>query len=372
MAASTLAIICGGRSGEHEVSLRSARGIYGAVDREKYAPLLLAYDKLGFWRAGSLDEVIVDGHDPAKIRLNPGCPAVFPVPKDGHLELLDFADFEPVYDVEVIFPIIHGTDGEDGALQGWLRLMNVPFVGADVLGSAVGMDKDVMKRLLAFAGLPVARFHTLHKGEDFQSAFERAQAEFKLPIFVKPACLGSSVGVSKVTSRQEFETAVEEAFRYDTKLVIEEAVPGREIECSVLGNRHSKDHPPRASKAGEIIPKHGFYSYAAKYLDDDGAALEIPAKLDPKTEQRIQELALRVFHVLECDGLARVDFFLRADGEVFVNELNSLPGFTPISMYPKLWEASGLSYRDLISALVELAQERHRQRMALTRNFRVG
>jgi D-alanine-D-alanine ligase len=235
------------------------------------------------------------------------------------------------------------------------------------------MDKDVMKRLLAQDGLPIAGFHTLERGADFQAAWESAQREFGLPLFVKPAALGSSVGVSKVSDRRGFESAVENALRYDGKLMIEQAVAGRELECSVLGNRLGADKP-LASRVGEIRPRHDFYSYKAKYLDESGAELLIPAPLDPGIEQRVQELSLRVFHVLECDGLARVDFFLAAPrGEgparLVVNEINTLPGFTPISMYPKLWEASGLSYTDLVSRLVDLGLERHRQRVGLKRDF---
>jgi D-alanine-D-alanine ligase len=366
-----LGIVCGGRSGEHEVSLRSARGIYSAVDRRRFDPVLLAIDKQGRWRAGSLEALVLDGHDPARIRLAPDARAVVPVGRDGRLVLLAEPGFAEVAALDVAFPIVHGTDGEDGALQGWLRLMGVPFVGADVLGSAIGMDKDVMKRLLERAGLPVPRFHTLRSGGDFQAAWEAAQRELGLPLFVKPASLGSSVGVSRVTERRGFETSVEEALRYDSKLMIEEAVPGRELECAVLGNRDGANRP-RASRAGEIRPRHAFYSYAAKYLDDNGADLLVPAPIDAAMEARVQELALRVFHVLEADGLARVDFFLAADGRLVVNEINTLPGFTPISMYPKLWEATGLSYTDLVSTLVDLALEKHSQRRALKRDFDVG
>lgn len=363
-----LGIVCGGRSGEHEVSLRSARGIYGAVDRRRFEPVLLAIDKQGRWRAGSLEALVLDGHDPARIRLAPGAPAVVPVGRDGRLVLLAEPGFAQAAALDVVFPIVHGTDGEDGALQGWLRLMGVPFVGADVLGSAIGMDKDIMKRLLARAGAPIPRFHTLHRGGDFQSAWDAAERELGLPLFVKPASLGSSVGVSRVTDRRGFETAVEEALRYDSKLMIEEAVPGRELECAVLGNRDGAT-PPRASRVGEIRPRHAFYSYAAKYLDDNGAELLVPAPIDVATEAQVQGLALRVFRLLEADGLARVDLFLANDERLVVNEINTLPGFTPISMYPRLWEATGVSYTELVSTLVDLALEKHRQRAALKRDF---
>ena len=363
-----LGIVCGGRSGEHEVSLRSARGIYGAIDRKRFIPTLLAIDKQGRWRAGSLDELVLDGHDPSKIRLSPQAPLVVPVAREGKLLLLSQPGWAPAAELEVAFPIVHGTDGEDGALQGWLRVTGIPFVGADVLGSAVGMDKDVMKRLLAHAGLPIPRFHTLHRGGDFQAAWDVAQRELGVPLFVKPANLGSSVGVSRVSDRRGFESAVEAALKFDTKLMIEEAVPGRELECSVLGNRDGIERP-KASRVGEIRPRHEFYSYEAKYLDDHGAELLIPAPIEAATEAKVQELALRVFDVLEADGLARVDVFLAADGRIVVNEINTLPGFTPISMYPKLWEASGISYTDLVTRLVDLALEKHRLRTGLKRDF---
>jgi D-alanine-D-alanine ligase len=366
-----LGIVCGGRSGEHEVSLRSACGIYGAVDRRRFDPVLLAIDKQGRWRAGSLEALVLDGHDPARIRLAPGALEVVPVGREDRLVLLAEHGLAEQAALDVAFPIVHGTDGEDGALQGWLRLMGVPFVGTDVLGSAIGMDKDIMKRLLARAGAPIPRFRTLRRGGDFQSAWEAAERELGLPLFVKPASLGSSVGISRVNDRRGFETAVEEAFRYDIKVMIEEAVPGRELECSVLGNRDGAERP-QASRVGEIRPRHAFYSYAAKYLDDHGADLLVPAPIDIATEARVQELALRVFHLLEADGLARVDFFLVEDGRLIVNEINTLPGFTPISMYPKLWEATGLAYTDLVTRLVDLALEKHRQRKALKRNFDLG
>ena len=366
-----LGIVCGGRSGEHEVSLRSACGIYGAVDRRRFDPVLLAIDKQGCWRAGPLEAVVLDGDDPARVRLSPDAPAVVPVGREGRLILLAERGFAETAALDAAFPIVHGTDGEDGALQGWLRLMGVPFVGTDVLGSAIGMDKDIMKRLLDRAGVPIARFRTLRRGQDFQSAWQAAERELGLPLFVKPAGLGSSVGVSRVGDRRSFETAVEAAFRYDSKLMIEEAMPGRELECSVLGNRDGAELP-RASRVGEIRPRHGFYSYAAKYLDGQAAELLVPAPIDASTEARVQDLALRVFDVLEADGLARVDFFLAVDGRLAVNEINTLPGFTPISMYPKLWLATGLSYTDLVTRLVDLALEKHRQRNALKRDYDLG
>lgn len=365
----TLGILCGGRSGEHEVSLRSAAGIFAAIDTDRFDPLLVAIDKDGGWRCGHAHALLIDADDPAAIRLNPESPVVTPAPRNDHCALLRPDTGAVVAEIDAFFPIIHGTDGEDGALQGLLRMMNVPFAGADVLGSAVGMDKDIMKRLLSHAELPVSGFQTFYSREDALGAFSVLSKTLGLPLFVKPAALGSSVGISRVSEAGQWEAALSEAFAYDNKVIIEEAVPGRELECAVLGNRHSSQYPPQASIVGEIIPHLDFYSYAAKYLDDKGAELVIPAPLDEVTHTRLRELAVKVFNTLECDGLARVDFFLREDGNIYVNEINTLPGFTPISMYPKLWEATGMPYTQLLTRLVELGVERHRGRAGLKRNF---
>jgi D-alanine-D-alanine ligase len=364
-----LGVLCGGRSGEHEVSLQSASGIYRALDRTRFEPLLVAIDKQGEWRTGTAATLLLDAGDPARIRLNPEAPTVIPSGRGGRCLLLQHDGVRPATELDAILPIIHGTDGEDGALQGLLRVFDVPFVGADVLGSAVAMDKDVMKRLLTAADLPVTRFAALHDAQAALGRYDALAADFGLPLFVKPAELGSSVGVSRVDSRAAYERAVTQAFRYGEKILVEQAVPGREVEVSVLGSRHSKRYPPAASRVGEIRPRDGFYSYRAKYLDPDGAALIVPAELPPGVEARVQALALRVFETLECDGMARVDCFVREGGGVVVNELNTLPGFTPISMYPKLWEASGLPYADLLTRLVELGLERHERRRALRRDY---
>ena len=362
----TIGILCGGRSGEHEVSLQSAWGIYRALDRRRFAPVLVAIDPSGVWRAGS-ESLLLDAGDPARIHIDRAAPPVILLGEAGRAILLERGSMKLVAEIDLFFPIIHGTDGEDGALQGMLRMLGVPFAGADVLGSAVGMDKAVMKRLLGEAGLPVARWRAFGTPAAALAAWPDLRRELGLPLFVKPAALGSSVGVSRVTSEPEFRAAIEEAFRFDRRVLVEEVVRGREIECSVLGNRPPTDHPPRASVPGEVIPKRGFYSYAAKYLDADGAGLAVPAELDEATVERVQALALRVFDALEAEGMGRVDLFLRSDGALVVNEINTLPGFTPISMYPKLWEASGLAYPDLLAQLIELGLERHREREKLER-----
>lgn len=266
---------------------------------------------------------------------------------------LALSDGSPVGSIDVVFPVLHGPFGEDGTVQGMLRLLDVPFVGCGVLSSAVAMDKDVTKRLLRDAGIPIAKFRVVDRSSRGEVDFQDVKDHLGLPVFVKPANLGSSVAINKVEDEKAFLRALEEAFTYDNKVLIEEYVKGREIECSVLGNRN-----PVASVPGEIIPHHEFYSYEAKYVDNQGAALEIPAKLGEPIVTEIQHLAIRTFQVLLGEGMARVDFFLRDDTEIIVNEINTLPGFTQISMYPKLWEASGISCTELIDRLIQLALER--------------
>ena len=244
--------------------------------------------------------------------------------------------------------------GEDGTVQGLLKLANVPFVGPGVLGSAVGMDKDMTKRLLRDAGIPIGKFLAATKTDPI--SFKSARKQLGAPLFIKPANLGSSVGVYKVRDEKEFDAAIINALKFDTKILIEEFISGREVECAVLGNES-----PRASIVGEIIPHHEFYSYEAKYLDENGAGLEIPAKISRKTEKLIQEIAIKTFKVLGCEGMSRVDCFLKEDGSVVVNEINTIPGFTSISMYPKLWEASGVPPRKLIDTLISLALARHKR-----------
>lgn len=344
-------ILFGGKSAEHEVSLQSAKNIADAIDKEKYEVSLIAIDKAGHWLLPNQAEFLLNTSDPKKIALNVvGNESVALVPQSSG-EVTNLSRSEALPAVDVVFPILHGPFGEDGTVQGLLKLAGVPFVGAGVLGSAVGMDKDVMKRLFRDAGLPIAKFKVLRQEEDVD--FEAISKELGLPLFIKPANLGSSVGVSKAKNKEEFERAVTEAFEFDTKIIIEEFIAGRELECAVLGNQS-----PEASGVGEIIPHHEFYSYDAKYLDEDGASLIIPADISAEVAERLRTLAVAVFKTLSCEGLARVDFFYTKDGRLFVNEINTMPGFTNISMYPRLWGAAGVSYTDLISRLIDLALER--------------
>jgi len=354
-------IVFGGRSVEHEVSVASATSILHALDPSRYDVSLLCVDTEGRWRLGGPGALPANASRGEEVTL----PAV---PGDG--TLLSAAARQPVGRLDVIVPIIHGTGGEDGCIQGFLELAGVPYVGSGVLGSALQMDKDVAKRLLRTEGIPVVPWVAVHSRELAAGAGAAADAaihELGLPLFVKPASLGSSVGVSKAKSRAELLEGLRQAARYDDKILVERAVNAREIEVGVLG-----DDAPEASVVGEIVPKREFYDYESKYVDED-TELRVPAPLDDDVAERARSLALRAFRVLEGSGLARVDFFLDRDtGELFLNELNSLPGFTEVSMYPRLWQASGLPYPALLDRLIELALERHRRRSELQRTYRRG
>lgn len=341
-------ILFGGKSAEHEVSLQSAKNIIEALDREKYNPILIGIDKTGKWLLSENSDFLLNTDNPKLIKLNQANDAVAMVPQSGGV-LSNLAGKESGASVDVVFPILHGPFGEDGTVQGLLKLADIPFVGAGVLGSAVGMDKDVMKRLLRDAELPIGKFLAV-KSEEIAPSYETVAEKIGRVCFIKPANMGSSVGVNKIRDANEYTKAVQEAFQFDNKIMIEEYIAGREIECSVLGNEN-----PIASAPGEIIPKHEFYSYEAKYIDPEGAALEVPAKISFETAEKIRALAIKTFQTISCEGLGRVDFFLKETGEIFVNEINTMPGFTKISMYPKLWEYSGITYSELIDKLIQLA-----------------
>jgi D-alanine-D-alanine ligase len=353
-------VIFGGRSGEHEVSLRSAESIINALDRNKYEVVPIAITKQGKWLSSSeatnlLPRAVIENADQQV--------AIFADPTERGLarftrETVN-GDRDPL---DVIFPVLHGTYGEDGTIQGVLEMADVPYVGCGVLASATGMDKVVMKRLFREAGLPIAEFtHFLRtQWENAPQEIEgRVIDEIGFPCFVKPANLGSSVGISKAVDPKGLSEAVALAARYDRKIVVEKGVDGREIEVSVLGNDE-----PVASLPGEIVTQStGFYDYKTKYIDDKGARLIIPAELEPERVADVQRLAIQAFQAVDGSGLARVDFFLeRATNQWIINEINTLPGFTSISMYPKLWEASGIGYGQLIDRLIELAFERHREK----------
>jgi D-alanine-D-alanine ligase len=374
----------GGRSGEHEVSLLSAASVMKAMDPAKFEVVPIGITKDGRWLTSGPAQALLKG-EPHATTLRAGDPSktlpaavlakgneiiVPPVPTASDSQKLRaFQDASPTgspaaIEVDVIFPVLHGTFGEDGTVQGLLELADIAYVGAGVLGSACGMDKDVMKRLFAQAGLPIVKHVTMLRAEwerDAKAATKKIEKALKYPLFVKPANLGSSVGISKVRQRNELKDAMDLAAGFDRKIIIEQGVGGiggknkaREIEVSVLGN-----DAPEASVAGEIVPGAEFYDYAAKYLDE-GSQLVIPAKLSGLKMKEIRQLAVRAFQAVDCLGLARVDFLMDAkSGKLYVNEINTMPGFTSISMYPKLWAATGVPYTELIDRLIQLALDRH-------------
>ena len=362
-------ILFGGRSGEHEVSLRSASSILAAIDRRRFDVVPIGIAKSGHWLSGDSARALLTGatnaaHDASALQLQASAlqasAAQLPEPISSR-------------SIDVVFPVLHGTFGEDGTIQGLLELADMPYVGSGVLGSAAGMDKDVMKRLFAQAGLPIVPHVTLLRTEweahprKAVAAIERA---LRYPLFVKPANLGSSVGISKVHDRSELAPALTLAARFDRKLVIEQGAAlgskrARELEVAVLGN-----DAPTASVVGEIIPGKEFYDYEAKYLSDTSVPI-IPAKITAAESRKIRTMAIEAFRACDLAGMARVDFLMEPDGRrrIYLNEVNTLPGFTSISMYPKLWQASGLSYSDLITRLIELALERHAERARTSFTF---
>jgi D-alanine-D-alanine ligase len=354
-----VAVLFGGKSAEHEISVISARNIVAAMDKRKYDTVSIGIDKDGRWVFDEGARLLSDSRQ-RQVKLRRASDSLAVLPGAKKAPVMRVSGRAPLAGVDVAFPVLHGPFGEDGTVQGLLKLANVPFVGAGVLGSAVGMDKDVMKRLLRDAKLPIPKFLVFQRGSSADIDFASVKRALGVPLFVKPANLGSSVGISKVRNKNQFFAAVRDAFLYDSKIIIEENIRGREIECSVLGNES-----PIASLPGEIITRHDFYSYDAKYIDEKGARLVIPADLPAAVARKTQELAIRTFQVLCCQGMARVDFFLRGDRDVIVNEINTIPGFTKISMYPKLWEASGIPYAELIDRLIQLAIERFRSETRL-------
>ena len=361
---SKLCILCGGQSAEHEVSLESTRNVVAAVDRNTYDIVLVGISKSGEWRLHDPDDFLENPDDPATVSLRNAGPrvALTCAAKQGSLVRLDGNSDAPVR-IDVAFPVLHGSYGEDGAIQGLLKMANVPCVGCDIASSAVCMGKDLTKSTLRQAGLRVAGDVILSASAPGTPSAEAIVERLGLPVFVKPAKSGSSVGITKVTSVGDLRPAIDMAFRYDRKVLVEERIAGREIECSVLGNRE-----PRASVPGEVVAKD-YYSYEAKYLNADAAELKAPADLDAETTRRVQKTAMRSFIALSCSGLARVDMFLTKAGEIVVNEVNTIPGFTNISMYPKLWELTGLPYRSLVGELIRLAGERFAEEQALITDF---
>lgn len=351
-------VIFGGRSGEHEVSLESARSVMQALDRDKYDVIPIGIDKHGRWLSGDVMAALTGGGtgQPAALLPDPQSSALLQVDQpEAHTAVLS-----QVAQLDVIFPVLHGPYGEDGTVQGLLELANLPYVGAGVVGSAVGMDKAMFKYVMTANGLPVLPWQFVLQSEwqeQETAVLERIETALAYPVFTKPANLGSSVGISKCHNRAELSAGLQEAAAYDRRIVVEQGIDARELEIAVLGN-----DKPIASIVGEVRPRREFYDYVAKYVSDD-SDLFIPADIPPETAVAAQELAIRAYKAIDCAGLGRADMLLDTHtGNLYVNEINTIPGFTRISMYPKLWEASGLSYPELLDKLIELALERHEEK----------
>ena len=352
MAKKHVGILYGGRSVEHDISLLSAKNILQNIDRQKFIVYLIAIDKNGKWFLCHDIEQPISAGTPLSLDLDAGQPRFYTASEQ----------IMP----EVIFPVLHGTDGEDGSVQGLLQTMNIAYVGSGVLGSAAAMDKLLTKRVLQSAGLPVAAFATCHYTRKDNYTYHDLARQLGEPFVIKPANLGSSVGVAIIVSEDEFEAAVNEAFKYDQTILFEEYIAGREVECAILGNDE-----PIVSVAGEIIlsDKYEFYSFTAKYEDPDSATITIPAAMPAGVHATIKDLSLKAYKLLNCHDLARIDLFVKAGGEVYINEINTIPGFTNISMYPSLIKHEGIGYQELITRLIEMALERHRLSSRISTDF---
>ncbi len=361
-----VAVLFGGRSTEHQISLLSAQNIIKSLDREKYEPVLIGIDKAGRWYYQQDSIQVLHGSDPKKIELTGIDTEILfsQNTNDHYITSVNAIDREPLSGIDVIFPVLHGTYGEDGAIQGLAKVANLPCVGPGILGSAVGMDKEIMKRLLRDGGIASAKWVTLRRRDIPNIDIDAIVDELGTELFVKPVNLGSSVGISFVRRKVDLQAAIMLAFQYDNKVLIEERVIGREIECAVLGN-----DDPIASIPGEVIPKDGFYSFEAKYVDEQGAKLAIPADLTEEQIEAVKKLSIETFVQLECSGMARVDMFLTEDDRLLINEINTLPGFTNISMYPTLWKISGISNLELIDRLIQLAIEEYERDNELKRQI---
>jgi len=348
-----IAILYGGRSVEHGVSINSARNIHQYIDKDRFELLLIGISLKGVWyKTEHVSKEIETGSE-LSLALNPSRPQF--TAKDG-------TTFIP----DIIFPVLHGTDGEDGSIQGLLKAMSIPMIGTGVAGSAMSMNKLVAKRLLKEAGIPVTPFLYSYYSDKNQFSFEEIKKALGVPFMVKSASLGSSVGVSKVKSKEDYEKALDESYRYDDCVLFEEFIQGREIECAILGNS-----PAKASLPGEIVISHKyeFYTFDAKYVDGEAVSIEVPAKLETSVSEKIQEVSVRAYQALGCEDFSRVDLFLTPNGNIYVNEINTIPGFTNSSMFPMMWKERGITFTDLITRLAELAEERHRKSMRIEHNY---
>ncbi len=360
-------VIFGGRSGEHEVSLNSAQSVMNALNPAKYDVLPIGIEKNGRWLTGNVVGTLTDGLPGSQTA------TLLPDPQSAALMQIDQgasqSALSEVAQLDVVIPILHGPYGEDGTVQGLLELADIPYVGAGVVGSAVGMDKAIFKQVMTASGLPVLPWVLVLSSQwrsERTAVIERIESQLRYPVFTKPANLGSSVGICKCNNRAELEAGMDEAAGYDRRVVVEQGVNVRELEVAVMGN-----DAPIASVVGEIRPKRAFYDYVAKYVSDD-SDLIIPAELDADTETAVRKMAIQAYMAIDCAGLGRVDLLLDTDsGELFINEINTIPGFTRISMYPKLWEATGVSYPELLDRLIDLAIERHQDKEKLKKSFDV-
>lgn len=341
MSKQNLAIIFGGKSTEHEISILSAKSILKHLDRSGFNLSVIKIDTSGHWWL--MDENNLDDNSGVPVTLIPGKPKT---------ELISLKDGSLITTLDVAFPVLHGVFGEDGTIQGLFKMVDLAFVGCDVLAASSCMDKDVTKRLLRDSGINVAPY--LIATNQHIPSFEEVENELSMPVFIKPANLGSSVGVYKVSDKAEYDEKIRQALGYDHKVLIERLIIGKEVECSVLGNEE-----PKASLPGEIITNTDFYDFESKYVDSNASRTQIPASITEEQIDVVRETAVKAYQTMSCQGLARVDFFVTTDGEVMINEINTLPGFTNISMYPKMWEASGIGYSELLSLLIELAINKH-------------
>ncbi|HEX3684942.1 MAG TPA: D-alanine--D-alanine ligase family protein [Bryobacteraceae bacterium] len=360
MTKTRVAILFGGRSAEHEVSIRSAHNVANALDREKYDVLFIGITREGKWLVDCPPKMLASCEPQAAIETAASSVDTRGLPREFAALRARSHSAELPPGIDVLFPVLHGPYGEDGSVQGLAKVVGIPCVGAGVLGSALGMDKDVMKRLLRESRIPTPHFLVERRYSQHTKSYAEVVDVLGAPFFIKPANLGSSVGVCKVTSNSDYDEALAEAFQFDNKVLLEECIVGREIECAVLGNEE-----PIASVPGEVIVESEFYSYDAKYVDADASRLEIPANLNSSTTQAIQRLAIETFNALCCEGMARVDFFLCETGTILVNEINTIPGFTDISMFPKLWESSGIPLSQILEKLINFAMQRFQREQSL-------
>lgn len=352
MSKKRIAILYGGRSVEHGVSINSARNIFQYIDKNLFEPIPIGISLKGVWyKTDAITKEIEKGEE-LSLRLNPDSPSF--TSKSGN------------FTVDMVFPVLHGTDGEDGSIQGLLKAMDIPMIGTGVAGSAMSMSKLVAKRLLKEAGLPVNKFLFSYFSDKKQFTFEEIEKELGLPFMVKAANLGSSVGVSKVKSKEDFEKAVNDSFNFDDCVLFEEFIEGREIECAILGN-----DPVQASLPGEIIisSKYDFYTFDAKYVDGEAVSIDVPAKIEPSLVEKIRAVSIKSYQALGCEDFSRVDLFLTKTGDVFVNEINTIPGFTNSSMFPMMWEERGISFSELITKLAELAEARYKKSKRVARDY---